>query len=123
MEFNNLEKQWIKDIDTYAFKEEIERLDMIYSSAQIETYEHTMDNFTLDSSFGKTLHNLRSNGYAFMGIGRAPWIHSGRDMAVIFEDVDTFQKYWYHTNAFIIEWWQEQVALYLRKEPHALGIL
>ena len=29
---------------------------MIFSSAQIETYEHTMDNFTLDYSFGETAY-------------------------------------------------------------------
>lgn len=119
MELNSLEKQWIKDINTYVSKEELERLDAIYSSAQIETYEHTMDNFSLDSSFGETIHKLRTYGYAFMGIGRAPWVHHDRDMALIFEDVDTFQKYWYHINSYIVEWWQEQVALYLGKELNA----
>ena len=116
MELNNLEKQLCKDLDMYAHKDEIERLDMIFSSAQIETYEHTMDNFTLDSSFGETLHKMRTYGYNFLGIGKAPWVHNGRDMAVVFEDVDTFNKYWYHTNEYIISWWQEQVALYLRKD-------
>lgn len=119
MEFNDLEKQWIKDIDTYGSKEEIERLDMIFSSTQIETYEHTMDNYSMDSSFGEFLHKLRSQGYAFLGVGRAPWIHGGRDMAIVFENVDTFDKYWYHTNSYIIEWWQEQVALYLGKDLNA----
>lgn len=116
MILNNLEKQWIKDLDTYARKDEIERLDMIFSSAQIETYEHTMDNSTLDSSFGETLHKMRAHGYNFLGVGKAPWVHNGRDMAIIFEDESDFQKYWYHTNSHIIEWWQEQVALYLGKE-------
>ena len=116
MEFNDLEKQWIKAIDKYASKEEIERLDEIFSSAQIESYEHTMDNYSLDSSFGEFLHKLRSQGFAFLGTGKAPWIHGERDAAIVFEDVDTFQKYWYHTNFYIIEWWQEQVALYLGKD-------
>lgn len=116
MEFTDIDKKYFKDLDTYATKEEIERLDAIYSSAQIETYEHTMDNSSLDTSFGETLHKLRAYGFAFMGIGKAPWVHNGRDMAVIFEDADTFQKYWYHTNSYIIEWWQDQVALYLRKD-------
>ena len=112
MEFTNIEKQWRKDLNTYASKEEMEHLDMIFSSAQIETYEHTMDNYSMDSSFGEFLHKLRSQGYVFLGVGKAPWIHSGRDTAIVFEDVNTFQKYWYHTNSYIIEWWQEQVALY-----------
>ena len=116
MELNDLEKQWCKDLDMYAHKDEIERLDMIFSSAQIETYEHTMDNFTLDSSFGETLHKMRTYGYNFLGVGKAPWVHNGRDMAVVFENEYDFQKYWYHTNSYIIEWWQEQVALYLGKE-------
>lgn len=119
MEFINFEKQYLKDIDTYASKEEIERLDMIFSSAQIETYEHTMDNYSMDSSFGEFLHKLRSQGYVFMGIGKAPWVHYDRDIAIVFEDVDTFQKYWYHTNSYIIEWWQEQVAWYLGKDTNA----
>ena len=54
-----------------------------------------------------------------MGIGKAPWVHYDRDIAIVFEDVDTFQKYWYHTNSYIIEWWQEQVALYLGKDTNA----
>ena len=116
MELNNVEKEYIRDIEKYAHADEIERLDMIHSSAQISGYEHTMDNSSLDTSFGKMLHKLRTNGYAFMGIGKAPWLHHERDMAIIFEDVDTFEKYWYHTNSYIVEWWQEQVALYLRKD-------
>ena len=116
MEFTNYEKQFLKDLHTYASKEEIERLDFIFSPAQIETYEHTMDNFSLDTSFGEFLHKLRSQGYAFMGIGFAPWKHYDRDIAIVFEDIDTFQKYWYHTNSYIVEWWQDQVALYLGKD-------
>lgn len=119
MEFNNYEKQFLKDLDTYASKNEIERLDMIYSSTQIESYEHIMDNSSIDSSFGKFLHKLRSQGYTFLGIGKAPWPHYDRDIAIVFEDVDNFQKYWYHTNLYIIEWWQSQVALYLGKEFNA----
>ena len=45
--------------------------------------------------------------------------HSGygfEDIAIVFEDIDTFQKYWYHTNTYIVEWWQDQVALYLGKD-------
>lgn len=116
MEFTNYEKQFLKDLDTYARKEEIERLDMIFSSAQIETYEHTMDNFTMDSSFGEMLHKMRSYGHAFLGVGKAPWLHSGRSMAVVFEDIDTFTKYWYHINDYIIDLWRDQVAVYLGKE-------
>lgn len=112
MEFIDVEKQFIKDLDMYASKEEMERLDMIFSSAQIEGYEHTMDNYSMDSSFGEFLHKLRSQGYAFLGVGRAPWVHYDRDTAIVFEDINTFQKYWYHTNSYIVEWWQEQIALY-----------
>ena len=46
-------------------KKKSKPLDMIFSSAQIETYEHTMDNSSLDTSFGMMLHNLRKNGYVF----------------------------------------------------------
>ena len=116
MELNDLEKQWCKDLDTYTRKDEIERLDMIFSPAQIETYEHIMDNSTLDSSFGKTLHKMRTCGYNFLGVGNAPWVHNGRGMAVVFENEHDFQKYWYHINSYLIRWWQEQVALYLGKE-------
>lgn len=116
MELTNLDRQHNKDIETYAHEEEIQALDMIFSSAQIETYEHTMDNSSLDTSFGMMLHNLRKNGYVFIGIGKAPWVHNGRDMAIVFEDPYDFKKYWYHTNSFITEWWQEQVAIYLGKD-------
>lgn len=116
--FYNVDDMYAKDLKAYASKEEMAMLDAIHSSAQIETYEHTMDNFSLDCSFGIFLHKLRSEGYAFVGIGTAPWAHNGRTIAVIFEDSDTFQKYWYHTNDYIIEWWQDQVSEYLgRSKP------
>lgn len=115
MEFNDLEKQWVRDLDKYASAEEIERLDMIFSSAQIDSYEHTMDNSALDTSFAIFLHKMRTNGCNFLGIGKAPWPHHERNMAVVFEDADTFEKYWWHTNDYIIDWWREQILLYQGK--------
>ena len=116
MELTNIHKKFLKEMELYATQEEIEALDMIFSSAQIETYEHTMDNSSLEISFGKTLHNLRKNGYMLLGIGKAPWVHQDRDMAVVFEDSITFQRYWYHTTQLITSWWQEQIAIYLGKD-------
>ena len=92
------------------------RLRLALVSSRILALRSTMDNFSLDTSFGEFLHKLRSQGYAFMGIGFAPWKHYDRDIAIVFEDIDTFQKYWYHTNSYIVEWWQDQVALYLGKD-------
>lgn len=116
VKLTNLNRQFNQEIEKYAHEEEIQALDMIFSLAQIETYEHTMDNSSLDSSFGLMLHKLRKNGYAFLGIGKAPWVHQGRDMAIVFEDSYDFKKYWYHVSSSAVEWWQEQVAIYLGKD-------
>lgn len=112
MEFTNFEKEFLEDLKRYPFQEEIERLEIVFSSAEIETYEHTMDNSSIDTSFGKVLTKLWQQGYTFLGIGRAPWLHNGRDVAVVFEDFRTFDKFWYHVSTHIIEWWKDEVDLY-----------
>lgn len=113
MEFTNIEKEWLQDIKKYACDDEVERILLVeFPPYMIETYNHTMDNYSIDTSFGMVLHKLRKEGYMFLGTGKAPWQHNGRDMAVIFEDTSTYDKYWYHTTSFIIEVWQEQARLF-----------
>lgn len=115
MEFTDYEKAFLWDIEHFA-RDEIFLMNNTFSAAQVETYEHTMDNMSMDTSFGEMIHKLRQYGYNFLGVGIAPWVHSGRDMAVIFEDNITFQKYWYHIDSYLIEWWKEQIDLFLGKE-------
>ena len=66
--------------------------------------------------FGKVLTKLRQQGYTFLGTGRAPWLHNGRDVAVVFEDFRTFDKFWYHVSTWIVEDWKDEVDLYFGKK-------
>ena len=97
-------------------REEIETIYNIFPSYKVETFIHTMDNYTMDSYFGIILDKMKKLGYTFLGVGNAPYTHSGRSMAAVFEDNETFEIYWYHIDAHIVEWWQEQVDLFLRKK-------
>lgn len=116
MEFTNFEREFLEDLKRYPFQEEIKQLETVFSSAEIETYEHTMDNSSIDTSFGKVLMKLWQQGYTFLGTGRAPWLHNGRDVAVVFEDFRTFDKFWYHVSTWIVEDWKDEVDLYFGKK-------
>lgn len=115
MEIINYDKENVMALSRCS-REEIETIYNIFPSYKVETFIHTMDNYTMDSYFGIILDKMKKLGYTFLGVGNAPYTHSGRSMAVVFEDNKTFETYWYHVDAHIVEWWQEQVDLFLRKK-------
>ena len=111
MEFTNYEREFMKALTPHTV-EELLRIKTVWAAYRVESFQHTMDNYTMDSYFGKVLDKMKNLGYTFLGVGNAPYTHGGRSMAVVFEDAN-FEKYWYHVDAHIVEWWQEQVELFL----------
>ena len=110
MEFVNYERQYQHAFELYVHSLDRLALSVVYSSATIETYQHDMDNAFVSTSYGETVHNLRSRGCQILGTGRAPWLHRGDDVAIIYEDAETYEKYWCHINEKILNWWLEQAA-------------
>lgn len=115
MTFSNYEKEYASDMKRYASKEEIDALDNLISSNHLTIENHDRDNSFIDTSFGLTLHNLRSQDCYLRGIGKAPWIHLGQDCAIVYENVETFEIKWCHISYKVINWWREQINLYFEK--------
>lgn len=99
-----------KDFRRYVTSEDVAALSTVYNKNVVNTYEHEMDNSFISTSFGLTVHNLRSNGHFLLGIAEAPWAHRGDGLAIIYENEDTFEKSWCHINQTILNWWLEQAG-------------
>lgn len=82
-----------------------------FSPERIASYQHEMDNSFINWSYGLTVHNLRRLGYQILGTGASPWVHLGQEMAVVFEDCETFEKFWCHISMPIFRAWLRQTEL------------
>lgn len=110
MEFVNYEQQYKKAFDLYVHDIDKRALSVVYNSATVDVYQHDMDNGFVSTSYGETIHKLRTRGCQILGTAKAPWAHRGDDIAIIYEDVDTYERYWCHINERILNWWLEQAA-------------
>lgn len=108
MEFINHEREHKRLFNLYVSSLDKDALKKAYTSSSIYFYEHEMDNSFIHSSYGKTINNMRSRGYQILGIGNAPYVHQGQNLAVVFEDMETFTRYWCHLSQSTYEWWLEQ---------------
>lgn len=108
MEFINYEREYAKDFKEYCNQNDVIALKNVYSSELLSTFTHASDNGFIETSFGKTIHQLSLRNCQFLGTARAPWVHRGDDLAVIYEDVNTFETFWCHINNKILTWWVEQ---------------
>ena len=86
MEFINYEREYKKTFDLYVNDLDKRALGVVYSSAAIDAYQHDTDNSFVSTSYGMTVHQLRTRGCQILGTAKAPWIHRGDDIAVIYED-------------------------------------
>lgn len=98
----NIYRHYIHEVDEVA-------LATSFDDTRIATYYHETDNSFVALSFGRTVHNLRQRGYQIVGTGKAPYPHLGQDMAVVFEDMDTFEKCWCHISERIFRMWLDEV--------------
>ena len=110
MEFVNYEQKYKKAFDMYVHNLDRQALSVVYNSAAVDTYQHDMDNSFVNTSYGETVHNLRTRGCQILGTAKAPWPHRGDDIAIIYEDVDTYERHWCHINERILKWWLEQAV-------------
>lgn len=111
MEFINYENRAKRSFRDNVTQQDIARLQEPLSSIEIGNYEHEMDNSFVDAYFGNMIGNLHQNGYSFVGIGKAPWHHHGLTMAVVFEDNQTFDKYWCHVSDIMTTYWMAECPL------------
>lgn len=100
--------EYKKETQKYATESEITALHVVFDSSVLVSYYHEMDNSFIDTSFGKTVHNLRSRDCQLLGIAEAPWAHRGDNLAVIYENIEDYKRYWVHINQRILDWWLEQ---------------
>lgn len=110
MEFINYEREYKKAFDLYVNDLDMKALNIVFDAYRVETYQHDPDNSFIATSYGMTVHQLRTRGCQILGTAKAPWTHRGDDIAVIYEDADTYEKYWCHINKRILDWWLEQAA-------------
>lgn len=111
MKFTNYESQYAHDMNMYVNSMDKIALRSVFSTELLDGYTHDNDNGFVDTSYGKTIHQLRLRGCQILGTARAPWAHRGDDLAVIYEDADTYEKYWCHINERILNWWIEQADM------------
>jgi hypothetical protein len=112
MEFENPIEKYKKEFVQYATFEDIIAINNEITLTELSNFKHETDNRWLETSLGKTVHLMRQYGYNFVGYcAQAPWISTGRDCAVVFEDSATFEKYWCHINTSILNWWKEQAGI------------
>ena len=109
MEFENPIEKYRKEFQQYATFEDKLAITNKLTRTEIVDMEHTSDNRWLNTSLGKTVHQLRQYGYNFVGYcEEAPWFSSGRTCAIVIEDSSSFEKYWCHTSEQVLNWWKEQ---------------
>ena len=112
MEFINLDNFGKLSYNKNVTETEDQKLYNEFSSTEISTYEHEMNNGFIDCFFGETLRQMRLYNYNFLGVGKAPWPHHDWNMAVVFEDKTTFEKYWCHVAQYLIDEWREEKGKY-----------
>ena len=106
------EKEYEHNFKAYVKEIHLLALDNYLTSTEINTYEHEMDNSFIDCSFGATINNIERSGYNFIGIGEAPYPHHDWHYAIVLENKKTFEKYWCHIPAYLIEDWNEEKGKY-----------
>lgn len=98
-----------KDFQKYATEDDCKALHTSFYSVEVnDCCQHEMDNSFISTSYGQTVHNLRSRDCQILGTSVAPWPRRGDDLAIIYENVETFEKFWCHINQTILNWWLEQ---------------
>lgn len=101
-------QEYKKETQRYTTEAEIMALHTVFDTSVLVSYFHEMDNGFIDTSFGKTVHNLRSRDCQLLGIAQAPWTHQGNNLAIIYENIETYERCWVHINQRILDWWLEQ---------------
>lgn len=90
--------------------EDLAALRESYDSTRLQTFHHSMDNGFLDTSYGVTCENLRQSGYKAIGVCyNTPWVHQGRDCAIVYKDTNTEEVNWVHINDIILRVWNKEV--------------
>lgn len=101
MREDNIYRHYINDLDRIA-------LATSYSTSRTTAYQHESDNSFISLAYGRTVHNMRQRGYQILGTGKAPYPHLNQEMAIIFEDMDTYEKYWCHVSERIFRMWLDE---------------
>lgn len=78
------------------------------SSELLNEENYDADNGFIQRSFRETMKALRAKGCSFLGLARAPWVHSGRWQAIVYEDDATFSLHWCHVGEFLAALWEDE---------------